>query len=343
LHRDHETKLPAGGRLCQAGYLAPVLRRPLAALSLVLSFTASRAAAAQGLPALEPINPVATSRTGLYFQPLVTPAPGHWQTTLALDYDSIIEFCTAPAADYTLDSEQLRLKLGLTRGVGAGFLLLGAEARGSYAGFLDGFLHWYHGLLGIRIPERDRRPENDFLYSIALPDGTTLRRASSDLFLGDLRLGYGLGYRGKLQSVASVTLPTSTGPEGYGRGVASLGLLNTVRLRPAEPLVYEGSLDLGYSPTHGRLSPWQRKWMVAASSGLRYRFWGRQSLYANLWYHSPYYRNTMVPGLDRKDLSLDFGWILATRGGLEWRIGMTEAMEPNGPAVDIVFRLGSDR
>jgi hypothetical protein len=211
----------------------------------VLSFTASRAAAAQGLPALEPINPVATSRTGLYFQPLITPAPGRWQTTLALDYASIIEFSTPPAADYTLDSEQLRLKLGLTRGVGAGFLLLGAEARGSYAGFLDGFLHWYHGLLGIRIPERDRMPENEFLYSIALPDGTTLGRAPSDLFLGDLRLGYGLGYRGKLQSVASVTLPTSTGPEGYGRGVVSLGLLNTVRLRPTEPLVYEGSLDLG--------------------------------------------------------------------------------------------------
>ena len=40
----------------------------------------------------------------------------------------------------------------------------------SYAGFMDGFLHWYHGLFGISFPERDDRPRNLFDYEVLLPD-----------------------------------------------------------------------------------------------------------------------------------------------------------------------------
>ena len=78
---------------------------------------------------------------------------------------------------------------------------------------------------------------------------------------------------------------------------------------------------------------------MAASSGLRWRFWGRQSLYGNVFYHSPYYEDTTLPALDRQELSLDFGWILATDGAGEWRLGLTEDLEPSGPAIDLVFRL----
>ena len=44
-------------------------------------------------------------------------------------------------------------------------------------------------------------------------------------------------------------------------------------------------------------------------------FWGHQSLYGNLFYHSPYYHETTLPALDRRELSLDFGWILDDEGG----------------------------
>ena len=36
-----------------------------------------------------------------------------------------------------------------------------------------------------------------------------------------------------------------------------------------------------------------------------------------------------------------FGWILAGSHGRQLRIGMTEDLEPKGPAVDLVFRLGA--
>ena len=79
---------------------------------------------------------------------------------------------------------------------------------------------------------------------------------------------------------------------------------------------------------------------VGATSGIWMKIWGRQSLYANVFYHSPYYRHTSLPALDRRDLSLDFGWILTERGGREWRVGLTEDLEPGGPGVDLVLRIG---
>jgi hypothetical protein len=121
----------------------------------------------------------------------------------------------------------------------------------------------------------------------------------------------------------------------------SVNLLNTLRAPINPAMTYEGSLSVGYTPSHGRLSGAQRELFLAASSGMRLRVWGRQSLYGNLLYHSSYYENTELPALDGRDLSLDFGWLLATGGNTEWRVGLTEDLEPGGPAIDLVFRVGA--
>jgi hypothetical protein len=307
---------------------------------MVCSFAPSPAPA-QGLPAYAPVNPMATSRTPLGFEPLHAARPGRWSGDLALDYASAIEHVEGERAGYDLDAEILRLRLRLARDLGpSAFVEVDAPLGGSYAGFLDGFLDWYHSLLGIRLEERDRRPRNAFLYALTPPDGRLRIRPASDAFLGDVRLAAGLRHGRRLQTVLSVTLPTSTAPDGYGFGVVGAGLVTTARLPLAAPLIYEGSLGLGVTPTHGDLSAYQRTAFLSASSGVRWRFWGRQSLYANLFYHSPYYHGTTVPALDRRDLALDFGWILATRRGREWRLGLTEDPEPSGPGVDLIFRLG---
>jgi hypothetical protein len=321
-----------------------VIRPSLAAGGLLACLLLVRPspAVAQGLPAWSPINPVADSRTPLGFEPLRPSRPGRWSGELALDYASTIEHTPeATTESYDLDSEVLRLRLRVARDLGpAAFVAADAVVGGSYGGFLDGFLDWYHGLLGITVEERDRRPHNAFLYRIELPGGSPIVRQASALFLGDTRISAGLRRGDRLQAVASLTLPTSTAPAGYGRGVPAGAVVGTVRLPLARPLVYEGSVGLGYTPRHGDLSDYQRTTFVSASSGLRWRFWGRQSLYGNLFLHSPYYHDTTILPLDRRDLAFDFGWILTTRKGREWRIGMTEDPEPSGPGVDLVFRFG---
>jgi Protein of unknown function (DUF3187) len=296
----------------------------------------------QGLPPYRPINPVATSRSGISFEPYRDPNPGRWSVDVGVDYASTIEYNQLPVASFFLDSELLRARASVSRDLNPNaFLLAEAEVLGAYAGVLDGFLDWYHDILGVDIPERERRPRNDFLYAADPAGGAPVIREPEDFFLGDLRLGLGYRLHPAVQSIAVLTLPTATGPEGYGRGVVSASLLNTVRLPAAARLVFEGSLSAGYAAAHGSLADWQRESFLAASSGLRWRFWGRQALYGNLFLHSPYYRDTGVPSLDRRELSFDFGWILSSSGGRELRIGMTEDLEPGGPAIDLVFRLGA--
>jgi len=308
---------------------------------LVLVLALPGASQGQGLPAFAPLNPVASSRSGLYFQPFRDPSAGQWRSEFSLDYASIIEYNQLPSANYVLDSEILRLNFGMSRDLSRQtFLAFNASATGAYAGFLDGFLDWYHGALGIRVSERERRPQDHFLYSITLPDGRTVARSSRSLFLGDLGVALGVRLNHSVQTVLSLTLPTSTGPQGYGRGVPSMGVLTTMRAPLNPNLGYEGSLGVGFTPGHGPMADLQRTAMLSLSSGLRYRVWGSQSLFANLFYHSPYYHDTTLPSLDGRELSLDFGWIMETRGGGEWRVGLTEDLEPGGPGVDLVLRVG---
>jgi hypothetical protein len=316
-------------------------RKVVKCMLLVLGLATPAITQGQGLPAYAPLNPVASSRSGLYFQPFREAAPGRWISAFELDYASVIEYNQLPPANYVLDSEILQLSLAVSRDLGRRtFVTMGGSVMGAYAGFLDGFLDWYHGALGIRISEREQRPKDHFLYSITLPDGRTVARSRSNLFLGDVRVGLGARLSPSLQTVLSLTLPTSTGPDGYGRGVPSLGVLTTIR-RPLQPrMVYEGSVGMGYTPAHGALDDLQHTTLLAVSSGLRYRVWGNQSVFANLFYHSPYYHDTSLPALDRRELSVDFGWILETRGGGQWRLGLTEDLEPGGPGVDLVLRVG---
>jgi hypothetical protein len=310
-------------------------------LALLVLLLVPEAVPAQGLPPYRPISPLAASRSGVTFEPFHAPRPGRWVADVGIEYASTIEYNQLTGASVFLDSELMRARASVTRDLSrATFVLAEAELLGAYAGVFDGFLEWYHGLLGIEIPERERRPKNDFLYAAALPGSGTVRREPSALFLGDLRLGFGVRPSRKIQSVLALTLPTDTGPDGYGRDVLSVAVLNTARLDLAPRLVFEGSVAGGYTPSHGPLAPSQRELFLAGSSGLRWRFWGRQSLYGNLFLHSPYYRGTGLPSLDRRDLALDFGWILAGTGGKELRVGMTEDLEPSGPAIDLVVRVG---
>jgi len=330
----------SAARALDAGRFHPA---SLLAGGLLLARLGVGPAAGQGLPEFAPINPVAQSRSGLYFQPYREPRPGHLTVDVRLDYGSAIEYdLPQPRPSYLLDGEFLRLQIAAARDVRPNLFLFGeASLDGAYGGFLDGFLNWYHKLLGLNLPEREARPNDVFAYQLALGNGVTLNRSPSDLFLGDARLGAGYRWNRALQTAVSVTLPTSTGPDGYGRGTVSVDAVNTARIRLSSRFTYEGSLGFGWTPTKGELAPYQKQVFVSATSGLRFRFWGRSSLFANVFYHSPYYRDTTLPALDRRDLELDFGWLLATKSGREWRIGMTEDLEPSGPAIDVIFRLGA--
>ncbi|MGE0352408.1 MAG: DUF3187 family protein [Gemmatimonadales bacterium] len=306
---------------------------------LAVSPLPAQSAAPLSLPAIRPVNPVAESRSGLYFQPWV-PAGDGWRVGVALDYGSAIEYNLSPSGRYLLDAEVMRLNVRVGRDLGPRYFAQAEAFLGvAGGGFLDGFFDWYHDLLGLDVPERGLRPHGAFGYEIALPDGRTLRYTPG-MYLGDLRLSAGRRHAEGLQSVVSITLPTATHLDGYGRGTVSASLLNTLQAPLTPRLSFEGSLGLGATPTHGDLADYQNQLFGLLAGGFRYRLVGILSLYLSGYYHTPYYNGTGYPGLDRRELSLNYGLIFRTRAGHDFKAGMTEDLSPSGPAVDAVFQLG---
>lgn len=310
----------------------------LAALCLVEPPTAG----AQGLPTYTPINPTTTSRSALYFQPYERPAPA-WRATAQLDWASLIE-ATRPGKpeSFLLDAEVLRLELTLVRDYGpANFVLLSASVNGAVDGYMDGFYDWYHDLTGLRVPAREQRPRNEFAYQGTFADGETRSWDKAPVFLGDVKLGLGVRHSPALQTLVFVTLPTTTAGRGYGRGVASANGIVTGRGEWSGRLVYEGSLGFGWTPRHGELEEFQKTTFWSASSGLRLRFWGQQSMFFTGFWQTAGYRDTNLELFDRAELTADMGFIVRTSpGSPELVLALTEDLKPSGPAVDATFRVG---
>jgi hypothetical protein len=138
--------------------------------------------------------------------------------------------------------------------------------------------------------------------------------------------------------VGTVTLPTTTA-DGYGREVVTGGAMVTGWSDLDPRLRVEGGIGLGYAPrSDAQLASYQREVFGSAGGGFRWRFYRGTSVYGTLWWHSPYFTGTGLPALDRNDLAFDFGWIIRTKAGAEWRFGMTEDPQPSGPGVDAVFK-----
>jgi hypothetical protein len=296
---------------------------------------------AQGLPPYASMNPMVSSRTGIASQPYVE--PGHrWHLTVLADYASPIEYADLPTVNYLVDAELLRLEWTATRDIRKNaFILLQGSVNGAYDGFLDGFLKWYHDATGLHVTAREIRPKNEFGYQLDLVDGRHISYQKSRGYLGDFRVGAGTRHSKHWQTVLSVTLPTSTGPAGFTRGVASVNGTTMLRSNFGGRFTYEGSLGAGVTGAHGDLADLQNTTFLMMTQGIRARFVGPLHLYGNLIYHSPLYHDTGTPELDNRELTLDVGGFLKFKRGPEWILGLTEDLEPSGPAIDLSFRLGA--
>jgi hypothetical protein len=317
----------------------PPLRRSFAGLAIGVGMTAlTQLAVAQGLPPYLAVNPIITSRSGVHFQPYVE-AGRPWQVRLQLDYGSAIEFSQRPDASFLLDAELLRLDATVIRNLGAGFVGATVGFNGSYGGFLDGFLDWYHNLIGLQVAARGLRPRNEFAYSLKLPNGDSLARPAKSAFLGDVRLIGGRRFGRHWQGVLALTFPTA--PEGYGRQTVSASALAAGRYRLDHRWTTEMGLGLGVTPTAGALSAYQQTAFAGANLGFRYRFIKQQAMFVNLLWQSRNYQGTGMKAMDDRELTLDYGFLLKAKKGPEWFLGMTEDLEPRGPAIDLSFRIGA--
>lgn len=301
---------------------------------------------AQSLPSYAAVNPAVTSRSGLYSQPYVAARGGSgWQFGVLLDYANAAELERRAGIDrYVLDGEYMRIDATVTRDITPKLFVLGSwSLNGSYSGFLDPTLNDIEDFLGLPVTARSKaRPENQFEYFAALPNGRTITRDRSDLFLGDLRLGAGWRFSKNWQSVFSITLPTTTGPAGYGRGVPSFNVVTTAHAPLSSRFTYEGSGGLGVTPKHGGvLRPFQNAVFGSLSSGLKWRFSGQQAAFTNVFWQTSQYHDTGIRALDQEEVTLDLGFLLRIGKGPEWQLSLTEDLKTAGPAIDVSFRIGA--
>jgi Protein of unknown function (DUF3187) len=317
------------------------LRTAISYWLLVIGGTTSLPA--QGLPPYAPINPAALARSGLETQPYLDPER-RWHLTMLMDYASLAEYTNQDNAFYVQDAEILRVQLSVARSIGRnGFILAEGSFNGSYAGFMDGFFDWYHKIFGFHVTGRSARPKNEFDYEINLANGRSYRYDSNSGFLGDVRLGAGLRHSKHWQTTVSLTLPTSGSPAGYRKDAWSANATTTLRSEfgAEQRFLYEGTFGVGYTPTRGQLSDLQHTTFLMVTQGLRARIAGPLHAFGNLIYHSAYYHDTGINGLDGRELTADLGGMLRFKRGPEWLFSLTEDLEPHGPAIDISFRIGS--
>jgi len=300
------------------------------------------ALAAQSLPPYVAVNPVLASRSALYFQPVVPRRDG-WRVSVVADYSNAIESAKSAGdgREYLLDAELMRVDLWLGRDIGRDwFVLADIPMRSAHDGFLDSFLNWYHDLIGLRVPARNRRPHDTYGWTIELPD-RTLDIPRQRQFLGDVLLGAGRRI-GPAQLTATVTLPTATNSiDAWSRHTVGATLGASARLVATDRVIVEAGLTAGHTPAHGDLAPYQREWFVGGSGAFRWRFAGQQAVFATVFMQSASWQGTGFHAMDDGEATLDFGWLLQLRKG--WpaiQAGMTEDLYPRGPAVDAGFKLG---
>ena len=186
----------------------------------------------------------------------------------------------------------------------------------------------------------DDVPANGALeYSITYEHGKTIRYGPVDLGIGDSRIGIGRMLGKHAQVLLVLGLPTSTAP-GYRAGTLQTGLI----LMGEAPLLpfatVSGSIGVGLTPRTGTLAAYENVFFMSFSGGPRIKLSWRNFLYADLFVQTAPFHGTGLRPMDDVDFTIDFGWMFRIDPRTELWVGVVEDPYPDGPALDVAFRVG---
>ncbi|HEY4100628.1 MAG TPA: DUF3187 family protein [Gemmatimonadales bacterium] len=326
--------------------MRPTSMRLFAAAAVALGASAAPAAlAAQDIPPYVPANPLLASRSALYLQPFIAPHGG-WQVRILGDYYNAIEVADAPVAgggfhSTLFDAEVLQADVWATKEISShAFVIANLPIRGGYNGFLDGFLNWYHRLIGIAVPARNQQPDNQFQWRFTLPD-TVVSRDAPGTFIGDARVGGGLRF-GRAELIGTVTAPTGN-TDGWTRHTIGTSVTLVADVVRNDRITLDAGATGGITPRNGppSIAQFERTAFAGGFAGLRWRFAGRQAVFGTAWVQSANWQGTGWDAWDNGEVTTDFGFLLRpSRHGPELQLGMTQDLIPRGPAMDVGFTIG---
>ncbi len=245
------------------------------------------------------------------------------------------------AAGITLDAELGRFQTWLTRRIDDRWFVFGqVQIQGAYPGFMDSV----HRLVPLAARGASTSPASSGRSTstrIRSPtsEGKTIRYGPVDLGIGDSRIGVGRMLGQHAQVLLVLGLPTSTAP-GYRAGTLQTGLILTGEAPLLPFATVSGSIGVGFTPRTGTLAAYENVFFMSFSGGPRIKLSWRNFLYGNLFVQTPPFHGTELRPMDDVDFTIDFGWMFRIDPRTELWVGIVEDPYPDGPALDVAFRIG---
>jgi len=101
-----------------------------------------------------------------------------------------------------------------------------------------------------------------------------------------------------------------------------------------------GSIGVGLTPRTGTLAKYENVFFMSFSGGPRIKLSWRNFIYADLFVQTPPFHGTGLRPMDDVDFTIDFGWMYRIDPRTELWVGIVEDPYPDGPALDVAFRVG---
>lgn len=277
-----------------------------------------------------------------------------FETELQTAYSNVFEFEPAGLGNTSMriDMEQWRTALTLGYGVTDNFdVKLEIPFVSTTAGFLDGFVQWYHNLFGFPNGGRSLVPNHEYRNQI-VQNGTTIADypasalGPSDMILRGKYL-LPLDWPVKVALVPALKIPTGTITKGFSSGNLDLGSTVLVE-KNLRRFHFVSQLGGAWISGHNSLESILKKYLVQFGQSAEWQIADGVSLIAQLTGNSSLFKNVSADELKKIALDLNIG--LAGSFPLEheyfdefyYQFSFGEDVIGYGPSVDFttLFLVG---
>lgn len=276
----------------------------------------------------------ATANQGALARSFLLPALGEhrlllqdsWNWQAQLDQTNDFHTATAGGESITLDGETTRLGYTLRQGRANGFEW-GFEIPLYYQGrgFLDNFIEDWHDWFGLPNGGRELAPQDRYLYEVTRGGAVAFRSTETGPALGDVRLNGGWQWRESIALRASLQLPTGNEDRLAGDNLGG-ALWADAALPWAAGSRWSGFASLGASAARrGKVLPGlQQRALAFGGLGLSFACTEALRLTAQLYAHSPLYKDSELEALKRPGLQASFGGSYQLMGNALLKVGVQE-------------------
>lgn len=271
-------------------------------------------------------------------------APGHDAYATTLDLVNEFHADSSITESVRVDGETQRLSLAWRHGFAGGWEA-GVELPFylQNGGILDDVVTGFHSLIGQSNASREQFPPRQYVFRYERPNGNVLidRQRGSNV-IGDLNFFGGWQLRPDVALRAQLKLPTGPSSALAGNGATSASVWADYAMPWFDPQSnFSGfaSAGTGYAFLGDVLPDMQARWILFGGGGLAWRVASGVRLLAQVYGHSPIYKNSGLSLVGESALIQSVGVRWKFASGTEFQFTV---LEDNfvSPAPDFAIRLG---